>query len=121
MPPSLPDGSGVTAAPERRDRAANTAFDTIPQVAEIRSYFQQRWTPPEGLTQTLEYRLNLNPDGSIQQITPLGQAAGTYVDRTGLPLIGEAFVSPLPGNHSATIRLVLSPSGTVQTFLESLH
>lgn len=96
----------------------STAFDTIPQVAEVRQYFQQRWSPPEGLSQTIEYTLVINQNGSIQQILPRGQTAGDYVDRTGIPLVGEPFVSPLKTRQSAKIRLVLSPNGNVQTFLE---
>lgn len=99
----------------------STAFDAIPQVAEVRSYFQERWQPPEELTQTLEYRLIVGADGSVQSIVPLGQAAGNYVDRTQIPLLGEAFVSPLEQGQSAQIRLVLRPDGQVQTFLESVN
>ncbi len=97
-----------------------TAFDTIPQVAEVRRYFQQRWSPPQGLAQTLEYTLTIAPNGTIRQITPLGQAAGDYIDRTGIPLVGEPFVSPLSNGRNARIRLVLSPDGKVQTFLEQM-
>ncbi|NJP10158.1 MAG: hypothetical protein HC866_12305, partial [Leptolyngbyaceae cyanobacterium RU_5_1] len=109
-------------SPQNTSDAANqsgsTAFDTIPQVAEARSYFQQRWKPPEGLTQVLEYSLQIDSNGSIQTITPLKQASADYVDRTGIPLIGEPFVSPLKSGRSAKIRLVLEPDGKVQTFLE---
>ncbi|MBF2025799.1 MAG: DUF4335 domain-containing protein [Oscillatoriales cyanobacterium C42_A2020_001] len=98
--------------------ANSTAFDTIPQVAEVRSYFQQRWKPPEELNQILEYSLQIGADGSIQGITPLRQASGDYIDRTSMPLIGDAFVSPLKGRQSAKIRLVLEPDGQVRTFLE---
>ena len=98
--------------------ARNTAFDTIPQVAEVRQYFQENWQPPSGLTQTLEYRLVLNADGSLQRIVPLGQAAATYLDRTSMPLMGEAFVSPTDNSGNPQIRLVLRPDGNVQTFLE---
>ena len=96
----------------------NTLFDNIPQIAEARSYFQQRWQPPADLRQTLEYSLLLNTDGSIQRIIPLGQAAGQYIDRTDMPLPGEPFVSALPGGGNPTIRVVLSPDGKVNTFLE---
>jgi hypothetical protein len=96
--------------------AANPAFDPIPQVAEVKAYFQQRWKVPEGLTQTLEYQLVLNANGTIQGIVPLGEAAGNYVDRSGIPLPGESFVSPLKDITSAKIRLVLNPDGTVQAF-----
>ncbi|MBD2037171.1 DUF4335 domain-containing protein [Leptolyngbya sp. FACHB-321] len=99
----------------------DTAFDTIPQIAEARQYFQQRWTPPQGLTQTLEYTLLVNADGSIQRIVPLGQAAGNYIDRTGGPLAGEPFVSAISGGRNAKVRLVLSPDGSVKTFLEGFY
>ncbi len=105
-------------APQSAD---SSAFDTIPQVAEARRYFQQRWKPPEGLNQTIEYTLVINPNGSIQQILPLGQTAGDYVDRTSIPLVGEPFVSSIKGRRTARIRLVLSPDGKVQTFLEQLY
>ncbi|MGK7874906.1 MAG: DUF4335 domain-containing protein [Xenococcaceae cyanobacterium] len=100
------------------DVAPNTLPESIPQVAQVRKYFQQRWQPPEGLSRTLEYRLVLNRDGSIARIVPLGQASKIYLDRTGMPLMGESFVSPLEGEGNPKIRLVLSPDGTVKTFLE---
>jgi energy-converting hydrogenase Eha subunit A len=99
--------------------AANSRLaDSIPQVAEVRSYFQQRWKPPSGLTQTIEYSLSLNADGSIGRILPLGQAAGKYIDGTGIPLPGEPFVSPVEGSRNPTIRVVFTPDGKVDTFLE---
>lgn len=110
---------GVAAGGATLEGRDNTAFDTIPQVAEARRYFQQRWQPPAELTQTLEYTLELAPDGTIQRINPLGLAAGTSIDRTGIPLLGEPFVSPIPGGRSARIRAVFFPDGRVQTFLES--
>lgn len=105
-----------TASGGNSDR--NTLFDNIPQVGEVRNYFQKRWQPPSNLTQTLEYRLVLNQNGSIQQIVPLGKAAENYIDRTNMPLLGEPFVSPLDGQGSPRIRVVLTPDGQVQTFLE---
>jgi hypothetical protein len=122
-------GSSLAAAPSARrsaqesadaaNAAGSTAFDTISQIAEVREYFQQRWTPPEGLTQTLEYSLQINPDGSLQSIIPLKQVSGDYIDRTGMPLIGEPFVSPISSGKSAKVRLVLDPNGKVQTFNET--
>ncbi len=98
--------------------ASSTAFDAVPQVSEIRQYFEQNWQPPTELTQTLEYRLVLNADGSLQRIVPLGQAAETFLDRTNMPLMGEPFVSPTDNGGNPQIRLVLRPDGKVQTFLE---
>lgn len=100
----------------------STAFDKIPsQVTEVKEYFQQRWNPPDSLTKTIEYRLVLNSDGTIKQTIPLGPTAETFLDRTPMPLRGESFVSPLESEFQPTIRLVLEPDGTVQTFLESVN
>lgn len=113
-------GAGARTA-AAAPRPSGTAFDTIPQVAEARQYFQQRWNPPEGLDQTLQYSLILSSDGSIQRIIPLGQVAGDFVDRSGIPLVGEPFVSPPKAGQTPRIRLVLMPDGKVQVFLESLN
>ncbi|MCU0524518.1 MAG: DUF4335 domain-containing protein [Elainella sp. Prado103] len=113
--------SSIAAAPPNDDagfsRSGSTAFDTIPQVAEVRDYFQQNWQPGD-LTQTLEYRLLLSADGSLQRIVPLGRASEQYIDRTNMPLMGEPFVSATEDGATPQIRLVLKPDGKVQTFLE---
>jgi hypothetical protein len=101
------------------DSGNSTAFDTIPQVAEARQYFQQRWQPPDGLSKDLEYSLVLAPNGTIERITPLGLASGDYIDRTGMPLLGEPFVSPVANGRTPKIRIVLTADGRVQAFLES--
>ncbi|MBF2019322.1 MAG: DUF4335 domain-containing protein [Hydrococcus sp. C42_A2020_068] len=106
------------AAPPASSQATQNLLDTIPQVAEVRQYFQERWKAPEGLNQRLEYRLMLDREGAIARIVPLGRAANIYLDRTQMPLMGTPFVSPLETNERATIRLVLNPDGSVKTFLE---
>ncbi len=93
-------------------------FDSIPQVAEARNYFQQRWKPPQGLTQSLQYSLIVGSDGSIERIIPLTEAAKMYIDRTSIPVPGGQFVSPLDGKTNAQIRVVLNPDGKVETLLE---
>lgn len=111
--------TAATAQPA--EVARGTTADTskiIPQVEEARTYFQQRWTPPQGLAQPLEYTLSLNADGSIQQITPRGLTAGRFLDRTGMPLQNEPFVSPVGGEQAPRIRVVLKPDGQVLTFME---
>ncbi len=125
-PPPLPPESDVAtiAAAENSPTASASApateqlADTIPQVAEARSYFAQRWQPPAGLKQTLEYTLVLNANGTLQRAVPLGQAASTYLDRTPIPLANQPFVSAPEGKGSAFIRLVLRPNGKVETFLQ---
>jgi hypothetical protein len=115
-PANVPNTTAL--APSPQERATNNLLDTIPQVAEVREYFQERWQVPKGLNQRLEYRLVLNKEGSIARISPLGRAANVYLDRTQMPLMGDPFVSPLEVANNATIRLVLNPDGSVKTFLE---
>ncbi len=114
---AAPAGNPAPASTANSTATNSTAFDSIPQVAEVRGYFQQRWQPPDGLSQTLEYRLLLNADGSLQRIVPLGQFSENYLDRTNMPLLGEPFVSASSGK-TPQIRLVLKPNGQVQSFLE---
>jgi hypothetical protein len=92
-------------------------FDTL-QVSEAREFLKQRWEPPNGLKQAIEYSLVVGVDGSIERIMPLGKAARDFVDRTGMPLIGEPFVSPSKSGQSVRIRAVFNPDGKVQTFPE---
>ncbi len=99
-------------------KKSNTNISEISQLKEVKSYFEQKWQPPAELTRTLEYRLVLNKNGSIKRIIPIGIASEIYLDRTSLPLRGEAFVSPLKNTDQATIRLMLSPDGDVNAFLE---
>ncbi|WP_161956713.1 DUF4335 domain-containing protein [Gloeocapsopsis dulcis] len=95
-----------------------TSLDNISQVGEARQFFQRRWEPTAAVRQPLEYSLVLDVDGTIQRIEPLNQAARDQIDRTGMPLIGEPFVSPISDGKVARIRVVLTPDGKVQTFLE---
>ncbi|PAX57926.1 DUF4335 domain-containing protein [Brunnivagina elsteri] len=102
----------------RPNNQSGTIFDT-PQVAEARTALRKRWQPPAGLKQSLEYSLLVSVDGTIERILPLGNASRSYIDRTGMPLIGERFVSPNRNGQTVRIRAVFSPDGKVQTFPEN--
>ncbi|WP_293339593.1 DUF4335 domain-containing protein [Microcoleus sp. CAWBG58] len=110
------DNNEATASKKNR-----TLFDTIPQVSEARTYFEERWKPPEGMEQTLEYSLQIDENGSIQTIVPMGKAAADYIDRASMPLVGEPFVSAVTHGKNPKIRVVLRPNGRVQTFLEETN
>jgi len=90
----------------------------LSQTQEIAAYFENNWQPPETLQQSLEYRLFVAPDGSIQKVIPLGKAARTYLDKTKIPLNGESFISPVSTKQSVKVRLLLNPNGKVQAFEE---
>ena len=87
-------------------------------LTEVKNYFQQRWQPPVDLTQTLEYSLIFNNNGTINQIIPLGQAEEEYLEKTNIPLTKETIIYPSNTQDNITIRLVLNTNGTVQTFWE---
>lgn len=88
------------------------------QIQQVIAYFENQWQPPENLKQSLEYRLLLNPDGSIRKIIPLGKASQLYLSQTNIPLKGESFMSPPAESQSSRIRLLLNPDGNVQAFVE---
>jgi hypothetical protein len=108
-----------TIAARRQENT--TLFDQIPQVAEVRDYFQQNWYPPKSLQRSLQYRLQLNGDGSIQSITPMGQPSVNRLQQVEFPPTGEPFVSRLEQEEPVQIRVILQPNGRVQAFLETLN
>ena len=114
-----PDSATISANPSASPQSSPNLHDTIPQVTEARDYFQSRWTVPDGLNQRIEYRLKVNAEGRLTRIIPLGRAAEIYLDRSGIPLLGEPFISPLNNQDEATLRLVLLPDSKVKTFLEN--
>jgi Domain of unknown function (DUF4335) len=107
------------AVPNARSNVGQSSlFDTIGQVAEVRDYVASRWQPTSPPPRTLEYRLTLNPDGSLAQVDPLGASAQQYLGQLPLPAPKSPFVSAIASGGKPTVRLVLSPDGTVKTFLD---
>lgn len=86
---------------------------------DVKQYFQGKWQPPENLRQSIEYRLKFNQNGSLAKVTPIGQVAIVFLDRTGIPLLGEKITSSFSDQDQVTVRLILSPNGNVQTFQET--
>jgi len=97
------------------------AATTGAQLAGLQGYFQSTWQPPAALTEPLSYRLVVGPSGSLQSITPLGGSAGTFIDRTGIPLLGEPFVSAAADGFSRVVVATLYPDGGVEVYLEGVQ
>jgi hypothetical protein len=87
--------------------------------SDVKQYFEGKWQPPENLRQSIEYRLKFNQNGSLAKVTPVGQVAIVFLDRTGIPLLGEKITSSFADQEQVTVRLILSPNGNVQTFHEA--
>lgn len=90
------------------------------QLQQITAYFQEKWQPPAELRQSLEYRLWLNADGTVERVVPLGKASRLYISQTNIPLKGESFINSVESVESrpSIVRLLLSPDGGVQTLNE---
>lgn len=99
--------------------AANRSPQDTSQIEEARNFLKKRWSPPSGLRETMQYSIVIDVDGSIRSIEPLNRAARNYVDISGLPLIGERFVSPNKNGQSVRMRAVFKPDGKVQTLKEA--
>jgi len=89
------------------------AEDNGERLGQIAGYFQGRWQPPENLTGSLEYQLFIGSDGTLQGITPLSDRAGNFLDRTGIPLLGEPIASP---GSELLVTIVFYPQGGVDVF-----
>lgn len=106
----------VAIAPRQVEESESfSAQSSTPQTQQVQDYFQQRWQPPENLEETLEYRLRLNQQGQLERIIPLNDAAKEYLDQTGMPRLGQPFVSPLQGRNSLQVKLRLGADGRVES------
>ena len=111
-------GSSNVSLEATPDLAINNAPNQASQIQEVTAYFRHRWQPPADLKQSLEYRLFLRADGSIERVMPLGKAARLYLSQTNIPINEEQFISPVSEAESSIIRLLLNPDGRVQVFTE---
>lgn len=121
--PELPNLPSLEAK-DSASRNSVAATDSVKEnndtdiAAEVKDYLQQRWQPPKDLDRSLEYRLIIDRNGSLDRVIPLGYPSQIYRDRTGIPLAGETFVSPLSSLDKLTVRVFLIKDGSVKTFLE---
>lgn len=90
------------------------------QVTEAQAYFKQRWSPQKALTFPLQYRLTIGKDGTVASNEPLTAQSLNWLDRSGVPLQGEPFVSALGDGNEQTIVLTLRSDGGVEAVLEQV-
>ncbi|MBD2325872.1 DUF4335 domain-containing protein [Alkalinema sp. FACHB-956] len=125
--PSLVDQIGSNNATASGDEAAATSQPSVSaarksapsapvldtsQAEAVEKYVQNRWKPPEGLSEGLEYVLEIYPSGELKSVTPRNEAATTYRDRTGL-VEGEPITPASADGKNSTIFLRLEPNGKV--------
>ena len=86
--------------------------------AEVKQYFQDKWQVPENLQQSIEYRLQVENNGTLTKVTPVGQVAAIFLEQTPIPRNDKIITSSFATLSYLTVRLILSPNGSVQTFAE---
>lgn len=97
---------------------AASSFNSI-QAGELKRYFEGQWKPIQGVKESLDYTLEINPNGSINRILPIKEVSRQYIERTGMPkLTNTPMVSPIGGGRTIKVRVVLEPDGTVKTAQE---
>ncbi|MGB3615942.1 MAG: DUF4335 domain-containing protein [Elainellaceae cyanobacterium] len=123
-----PAERGLTRSIPRDERAFSTPEPLTPgpapispseTVRQVQSAVQSRWQPPDGLGQSLEYRVSVAADGTLQRVLPIGDTARAYLPDVAALRVGET-VSPPLSSSSPPIRVVLRQDGRVQAFLERL-
>lgn len=98
--------------------APSPVLPSSPQSQEVQRFFERNWQTPTTMTGDAEYRIQIAADGTRQAVEPLTDAARINLDRTGLPLDGEPFVSANPNQRPSVVRVVIGKTGAVQVFLE---
>ncbi|OUC16701.1 MAG: hypothetical protein B0A82_00270 [Alkalinema sp. CACIAM 70d] len=110
--------SQPSAAAARKSAPTAPVLDTS-QAEAVEKYFQSRWKPPEGLSEGLEYVLEVDPAGELKSVTPRNEAATQYRDRTGL-VEGEPIAPAAADGKKSTIFLRLDPNGKVSAIKQQL-
>ncbi|MGD1930395.1 MAG: DUF4335 domain-containing protein [Leptolyngbyaceae cyanobacterium] len=104
-----PPAAESAAASAATAGAVSLAPDSLAILLET---VRDRWTPPDGLAQTLTYRLVLDATGTLVEVIPQDALAEQYRDRTGLPLLSTP---DLPTDDTTILDLLFQPDGTVET------
>jgi hypothetical protein len=128
--PKLEEGAPVdamktdTSVAARQAPIAPAAPARVPvlpsniQSQDVQRFFERNWQAPATMTGDAEYRIQIAADGTRQAVEPLTDAARLNIDRTGLPLDGEPFVSANPNSRPSVVHVVVGKTGGIRVFLE---
>jgi hypothetical protein len=89
------------------------------QAAALRERVQEGWQKPEKpLSGSIEYRVVINPDGSLGSVTPLTDQAANVLGNSGIPAQGSQVAPSSDDGKASTIRLNLGTDGVVNAVPE---
>lgn len=117
--PSIAARTGDNAGNIASDEQSKEPVNSKEQLVQIKTYFEENWKPPAKIAEVIEYRLEINQNGAVEKIIPLGRASEFYLTKVKMPEIGATFVSPNIEVEKPLIRVVLEPNGKVKTLIES--
>lgn len=112
--------SEATAAKPAAAPVARAKPTGASQSAAVKNYFESRWSPPEELSQPLQYQLILSNEGSIEKMNPLSPAATQYSQEAGIPSVGDPFIPSSTDIQDATLVLTLGADGSVNVSVEKV-
>jgi hypothetical protein len=108
--------------PLQSNNGGNSGFDPTetPSLQEAKRYFQGKWKANPTQSNPLQYVIQVSgKSGIVRSVSPQGEAAKTYLQKTKLIKAGQKLVSPAgAGSTDQKIRVVLQTDGNVEIFSE---
>jgi hypothetical protein len=92
--------------------SARSAAPSANVAATVKASLQSRWQPIQGVTQDLQYDVNLSADGAVQEVIPRGDTSVVNAANVPLPTVGQV-VAPNPSGQPSRLLVVFSPNGAV--------
>jgi Domain of unknown function (DUF4335) len=117
---NLPEVPPIVTQPQlQSNNGDNNPFENS-SLQETKRYFQDKWRADSTQTSTLQYVVQVNgKNGVVQSVNPQGEAATTYLKKTGVIKAGQKLVAPITtGESDQKIRVLLHPDGNVDALPE---
>jgi hypothetical protein len=115
-----PDPPPPAAADFTKAAARAQESPSLDLAQEVKTAFSQSWKAPADLTETVQYRVEVAADGTLQSITPFNTPARTRSDLTAkLPAVGTKLTAPLKGGSGVALQVFLEPNGEVRALSEN--
>jgi hypothetical protein len=113
--PAAPDPAPPPIADAVKAAARAQESPSLDLNQEVQAAFGQSWRPPAGLTDSLQYRVEVAADGTLQSIEAFNEAARSRSEiMAKLPLVGSKLTAPLKGGTGKTLQVYLDPNGQVR-------
>jgi hypothetical protein len=117
---NMPEVPPIVTQPQlQSNNGDNNPFENS-SIQETKRYFQDKWRADATQTSTLQYVVQVNgKNGVVQSVNPQGEAATSYLKKTGVLKAGQKLVAPITtGESDQKIRVLLHPDGNVDALPE---